>query len=75
MGIATMRTPALRTISLHAAGVLMALLAIACLAAAGAAGTAVGGALTLPVAALAAGVTFQALRVPVGRAAAWLLDR
>jgi hypothetical protein len=75
MGIETMRTQALRTFSLHAAGALMALMAITCLAVAGAVGTAVGGALTLPVAALAAGVTFQALRVPVGRAAAWLLDR
>ena len=53
----------------------MALLAAACLAAGAATATAVGGTLALPAAAVAAGATFQALRVPVGRAASWMLDR
>jgi len=39
------------------------------------AATAIGGTLALPAAAVAAGATFQALRVPVGRAASWMLDR
>jgi hypothetical protein len=35
----------------------------------------VSGRCGLPLAALAAVVVFQALRVPVGRASSWLLDR
>ena len=70
-----MRFRALRHLGLHAAAGLMTLLAAACLAAGAATATAVGGPLALPAAALAAGATFQALRVPVGRAASWMLDR
>jgi hypothetical protein len=74
MGKVTMRRP-LRHIGLHAAAALMTLMAIACLAAGGVVASVVGGAPALPAAALAAVATFQALRMPVGRAAAWLLDR
>ena len=70
-----MRFRSLRHLGLHAAAALMALLAAACLAVAAATATAVGGTLALPAAAVAAGATFQALRVPVGRAASWILDR
>ena len=70
-----MRFRSLRHLGLHAAAALMALLAAACLAVAAATATAVGGTLALPAAAVAAGATFQALRVPVGRAAGWMLDR
>jgi hypothetical protein len=65
----------LRHIGLHAAAALMTLMAIACLAAGAAAATVVGGPLALPTAAASALATFQALRVPVGRAATWMLDR
>jgi hypothetical protein len=64
----------LRTIGVPAAAVLMTLMAAVCLAAAGTAVAVVDGALAMPLAALAALVTFQALRVPVGRAASWLID-
>jgi len=70
-----MRFRSLRHLGLHAAAALMALLAAACIAVAAATATAVGGTLALPAAAVAAGATFQALRVPVGRAASWMLDR
>ena len=70
-----MRFRSLRHLGLHAAAALMTLLAAACLAVAAATATAVGGTLALPAAAVAAGATFQALRVPVGRAASWMLDR
>ena len=70
-----MRSRPLRHLGLHAAAALMALLAAICLAVAAATATAVGGTLALPAAAVAAGATFQALRVPVGRAASWMLDR
>ena len=70
-----MRFRSLRHLGLHAAAALMALLAAACLAVAAATATAVSGTLALPAAAVAAGATFQALRVPVGRAASWMLDR
>jgi len=70
-----MRFRSLRHLGLHAAAALMALLAAACLAVAAATATAVGGTLALPAAAVAAGATFKALRVPVGRAASWMLDR
>jgi spore maturation protein SpmB len=65
---------ALRTIGLPAAAALMTLLAALCLAAAVASVALVGGPLSLPVAVLAAAATFQGLRVPVGRAASWLID-
>jgi hypothetical protein len=64
----------LRHIGVPAAAVLMTLMAALCLAAAGAAIAVVDGTLALPLAALAALMTFQALRVPVGRAASWLID-
>jgi hypothetical protein len=70
-----MITQTLRTIGVPAAAALMTLMAALCLAAAVAAIAVVDGPLALPLAALAAGGTFQALRVPVGRAASWLLDR
>ena len=70
-----MRTPALRHLGLDAAAALMTLMAIVCLGTAVATATLLGGVLGLPIAALAAVVTFQALRVPVGRASSWLLDR
>jgi hypothetical protein len=69
-----MRTRTIRHIGLQAAVALMALLAVACLAAAVGVAVVVDGPLALPAAALAGAVTFQALRVPVGRAASWLLD-
>jgi hypothetical protein len=70
-----MRTRTIQHIGLHAATALMTLLAVACVAAAVAVAVVVDGPLALPAAALAGAVTFQALRVPVGRAATWLLDR
>jgi hypothetical protein len=70
-----MRTHAIRHIGFHAAAALMTLLAVACVAAAVAVAMVVDGVLALPAAVAAAGATFQALRVPVGRAASWLIDR
>jgi hypothetical protein len=64
----------LRHIGVPAAAVLMTLMAAVCLAAAAAALAVVSGPVALPFAAIAAGATFQALRVPVGRAASWLID-
>ena len=64
----------LRTIGLPAAAALMTLMAAVCLAAAVAPIALLGGPLSLPPAALAAAAAFQALRVPVGRAATWLID-
>lgn len=68
-------TATLRDLGLHAAGALMALMVLVCLAAAFTVATVVPGLAALPLAALAAVAVFQALRVPVGRAASWLLDR
>jgi hypothetical protein len=65
---------ALRTIGLPAAAALMTLMAAVCLAAAVAPIALLGGPASLPLAALAAAAAFQALRVPVGRAASWLID-
>jgi hypothetical protein len=70
-----MRTQAIQHIELHAAAALITLLAVACVAAAVAVAIVVDGPLELPAAAIAGAATFQALRVPVGRAASWLLDR
>jgi hypothetical protein len=70
-----MTTRALRRIGPPAAATLMALLAAVCLAAAVCAAVAVGGPAGLALGTLAAFATFQALRVPVGRAASWLVDR
>jgi hypothetical protein len=70
-----MTTRALRRIGPSAAATLMALLAALCLAAAIVAAVAVGGPAGAALGALAAAATFQALRVPVGRAASWLVDR
>jgi hypothetical protein len=64
----------LRSIGVPAAAALMTLMAALCLAAAIAPIVLIDGALSPPVAALAAAATFQTLRVPVGRAASWLLD-
>jgi hypothetical protein len=64
----------LRTIGLPAAAALMTAMAALCLAAAVAPVALVGGPFSLPLAALAAVATFQTLRVPVGRAASWLID-
>jgi hypothetical protein len=64
----------LRHIGVPVAAVLMTLMAAMCLAAAVAAIAVVEGPLAPPFAAVAAGATFQALRVPVGRAASWLID-
>jgi hypothetical protein len=69
-----MRTQALHRLALPAAGALMTLLGVACIAAAVAVLALVDGVLAAPAAAVAAGVTFQALRVPVGRAASRLID-
>jgi hypothetical protein len=52
----------------------MTLMAAVCLAAAAAALAVVDGPVAFALAAAAAGGTFQALRVPVGRAASWLID-
>jgi hypothetical protein len=68
-------TSTIRDFSLHAAGALMALMALACLAVAFAVVSVVPGIAGVPLAALAAVAAFQALRVPVGRASSWLLDR
>jgi hypothetical protein len=70
-----MRSDALRHIGVHGAAALMTLMVVLCLAAGAAAVALVDGVLGLPLAVLAAVATFQALRVPVGRAASWLLDR
>jgi hypothetical protein len=70
-----MTTRAIHRIGPAAAAALVALLAAACLAVALAPAVAVGSVAGLPVGALAAAATFQALRVPVGRAASWLVDR
>jgi hypothetical protein len=64
----------LRTIGLPAAAALMTLMAALCLAAAIAPVALLGGPLSMPLAALAAVAAFQTLRVPVGRAASWLID-
>jgi len=53
----------------------MTLLVVLCLGAGAATATLVGGARGVALAGLAALATFQALRVPVGRAASWLLER
>jgi hypothetical protein len=65
---------ALRTVGLPAAAALMTLMAAVCLAAALAPVAIVGGPASLVLGAAAAAATFQALRVPVGRAASWLID-
>jgi hypothetical protein len=65
----------LRSIGLHAAAALMSALVVLCVAAGAAVAALVGGLPGLGLAALAAVATFQALRVPVGRAASWLLER
>jgi hypothetical protein len=70
-----MTTRALRRIGPSAAAALVAVLAALCLTAGIAAAVAVDGPAGPALGALAAGVTFQALRVPVGRAASWLVDR
>jgi hypothetical protein len=69
-----MRSRTIRHIGLHAAAALMTLLAAACLAVAVTVAVVVDGPLTIPAAVVAGGATFQALRVPVGRAASRLLD-
>jgi hypothetical protein len=69
-----MTTRALRHIGPSAAATLMVVLAAVCLTAAITAAAVVGGPAGLALGALAAAATFQALRVPVGRAASWLVD-
>jgi hypothetical protein len=59
----------------HAAAVLLTLLVAVCVLAGLGATALIDGALTAPVAVLCAVVTFQALRVPVGRTARRLLER
>jgi hypothetical protein len=68
-------TRALRRIGPSAAATLMAVLVALCLTAGVTAAVAVGGPAGPALGALAAAATFQALRVPVGRAASWLVDR
>jgi hypothetical protein len=65
---------AIRHIGVHAAAALMALLVLLCVAAGVGATALVGGAPGLGLGAVAALATFQALRVPIGRAARWLVD-
>jgi hypothetical protein len=65
---------AIRHFGVHAAAALMALLVALCVAAGAGAVALVGGAPGLGLGAVAAVATFQALRVPVGRAARWLVD-
>ena len=65
----------MRDIGFHIAGALITLLGILCLVSAAAVVVAVDGMIGLPAGALAAFVTFQALRVPLGRSAARALDR
>ena len=62
-------------IDLHIAGALMTLLGVLCVLTAVAVIVAVDGVIALPAAVVAAVVTFQALRVPVGRTAARVLER
>jgi hypothetical protein len=62
-------------IGFHLAGILMTLLGVACLLSAAAVVIAVDGLVGLPAGVLAAVVTFQALRVPVGRTAVRVLER
>jgi hypothetical protein len=72
---AVMGSQALRHFGLQAAAALMTALVVACLAVGAGVVALVGGAPGLALAAVAAVATFQALRVPVGRAASWLLER
>jgi hypothetical protein len=67
-------THGIRHIGVHAAAALMALLVVLCVAAGVGAAGLVGGAPGLALGPAAALATFQALRVPVGRAARWLVD-
>jgi hypothetical protein len=59
----------------HVAGALITLLGVVCLLSAAAVIVAVDGIVGLPAGVLAAVVTFQALRVPVGRTAVRVLER
>jgi hypothetical protein len=61
-------------IGFHIAGALMTLLGVLCLLSAAAVVMAVDGVIGLPAGALAAFVTFQALRGPLGRTAVRALD-
>jgi len=70
-----MTTRALHRIGPSAAAALVALLAALCLAAGVVAASVLGGPAGPALGAVAAAATFQALRVPVGRAASWLVDR
>jgi hypothetical protein len=65
---------ALHTVGLPAAAALMTLMAAVCLSVAVAPIALVGGPASLPLGAAAGAAAFQALRVPVGRAASWLID-
>jgi hypothetical protein len=62
-------------IGFHVAAALMTLLGVLCLVSAAAVIVAVDGIVGLPAGVLAAVVTFQALRVPVGRTAVRVLER
>jgi hypothetical protein len=62
-------------VGFHIAAALMTLLGVLCLLSAAAVVIAVDGVVGLPAGVLAAVVTFQALRVPVGRTVVRVLDR
>ena len=62
-------------IGFHVAAALMTLLGVLCLVSAAAVIVAVDGIVGVPAGVLAAVVTFQALRVPVGRTAVRVLER
>jgi hypothetical protein len=76
MEMVRMLNRSIHHLGIHVATALLALFALVCVATGFAAATLAGGGIPgLAVAALVAVATFQTLRVPVGRASSWLLDR
>jgi hypothetical protein len=67
-------SPLMRHLDAHAAAALMTLLALICLIPPAGIIVLLDSAVAIPVAIVAAFVTFQALRVPVGRTAGRLLE-
>jgi hypothetical protein len=65
----------MRSLTFHAAGALMTALGLVCLLAATAVAAVVGGMLAIPAAVVVGAATFEALRVPVGRAVGRLVER
>ncbi|MEA2284748.1 MAG: hypothetical protein QOJ21_791 [Solirubrobacteraceae bacterium] len=68
-------SPLMRHLDFHAAAALMTLMALICLIPPAGLIVLLDSAVAIPAAIVAAFVTFQALRVPVGRTAGRLLER